>query len=133
MVTRTLRAPGATGALAPDKSPGCAMALPDLLTLASTTTRAALEMVVAADIAIASVSANDLGRSATAIFIAASGIRGPSGSRAKMKTKSPGAALLASLGSSSTRPSTLPAAPVVAAAGAEAGAFAAGAEAGAEA
>src|SRR5260221_11830424 len=106
MTTRILSVPGLTGAVDPRRSPDCGAAFPDFDTRASTTTVLAREIVMFGAIAIASVSANDFGNSEAAPRMTASGMRPPSGSRAKMNRVSPGAIFAASLGSISTRPDT---------------------------
>src|SRR6266700_1430142 len=107
MTTRILSAPGLTGAADPRRSPDCGAAFPDFDTRASTTTVLACGIVMFGAIDIASVSANDFGNSEAAPRTTASGMRTPSGSRAKMNSVSPGAIFAASLGSISTRPDTL--------------------------
>ena len=78
--------------------------MPERETRAPTTTLANFESFICGDIAMLSSSVNSNGSSATVRFRIASGMRGPSAARAKMKTVSVGSARAASAGARLTRP-----------------------------
>src|SRR3982075_382918 len=113
MVMRTPVAPGLSGALRPNRSPGCGNALPLLEIRASTMTLGAAESLTPGAMLMLSSSEKSRGSSLAGMRSTASGIRCPSAARAKMKTVSLSATLDASAAFKSTRPEIAePAVPV---------------------
>src|SRR5258706_81117 len=104
--TFTSRAPGFTTALAPTRSPGCGVALPEREMRASTRTAWACEMRAVGAIAIVSSSAKTIGNCLAVARSTASGILGPPSARANTQRVSVPSTFAAIAGAMETEPDT---------------------------